>query len=210
MFVEGAATCAWRVKLVGFVASPMSHCAVPEQRVPVNSWFVAIVILYAVAAGSFVGCASHSCTDVGYTCEQTQITLLAPNDAWAAGTYTLTLTVDDSPVQCTISVPTSPPSSGVAGSCPIGALELNAVDSCPPVVCDGAACEGMSCTPIAGQFQMTVTIQGLPTQVGLALSVNGMPLTSETVAPMSTTTEVNGQGCGTCTNASATVSIHAG
>jgi hypothetical protein len=187
----------------------MSHCAVLEERVHVNGWLVAIVILYAVAAGSFVGCAGHGCDDVGYTCEQTQITLLAPNDAWVAGTYTLTLTVDDSPVQCTISVPASPSSSGVVGSCPIGALDLNAVDSCPPVVCDGAACEGMSCTPIAGQFQMTVTIQGLPTQVGLALSVNGMPLTSETVAPMSTTTEPNGQGCGACTNASAMLSIPA-
>lgn len=174
-------------------------------------WSGAIILLVgAVATGSLASCASHSCTDVGYVCEQTQITLLAPNDAWAAGTYTLTLTVDDSPVQCTISVPASPSTRGVAGSCPIGALELNAVDSCAPVVCDGAACEGMSCTPIAGQFQMTVTIQGLPTQVGLALSVNGMPLTSETVAPMSTTTEPNGHGCGTCTNASAMLSIPAG
>lgn len=182
------------------------------ERVPARGYSGAIILLVgAVASGMLAGCTSHSCSDVYYVCNQTQITLLAPNNAWTAGTYSLTLTADDGPVQCTISVPTSPPSSGAAGMCPYP-LRLEPVESCPPVVCDGGACggQGGSCTPIAGQFQMTVTIQGLPTQVGLDLSVDGKPLTSKTVAPTPATTEPNGAGCGTCTNASATVSIAVG
>jgi hypothetical protein len=167
----------------------------------------------AVAASSLIGCTSHSCSAVGYVCGQTQIVLRSPNDGWTPGMYTLTLSQAGTPGQCSIPVSAAPPFNGVVGSCPIGgaySLDLTPIESCPPVVCDGAACEGMTCTPIAGRFQMTVTIQGLPPQVGLGLSFNGMTLTSETVAPTSATTEPNGQGCGTCTNASATVSVPAG
>jgi hypothetical protein len=184
---------------------------VRAERVTAVAWSGAtILVVGAVATSSFASCASHSCSDVYYVCDETQITLLAPNGAWAAGTYTLTLTVDDSPVECTISVPTAPPSSSVtAAPCPY-ALSLEPVDSCPPVLCDGGACGGGSCAPIAGQFQMTVTVDGLPADIGLDLSANGKLLVSETVAPASTTTEPNGPGCGTCTIASATVSIAAG
>src|ERR1039458_8532684 len=137
----------------------MSREADQEESVPVNGRVVAtiIIIMCAIASGPLTGCASHSCSQVGYICEQTQITLQSPNDAWTPGTYTLTLIPNGAPAQCTISVAASPSSNGVAGSCPVGAsyaLELTPVESCPPVVCHGGACHGMSCTPIAGHFQM--------------------------------------------------------
>jgi len=99
--------------------------------------------------------------------------------------------------------------SGAQGNCGGAALTLNLapVESCPPVVCDGSACEGMSCTPIAGHFQMTLVIQGLPAEVGLDLSVNGNEVMNETIAPKATTTEPNGAGCGTCSNASAALAV---
>jgi hypothetical protein len=68
----------------------------------------------------------------------------------------------------------------------------------------------MSATPIPGHFQMTVVIQGLPTEVGLNLSLDGNAVTSETIAPKASTDEPNGAGCGTCTSASATVSVAGG
>jgi len=50
----------------------------------------------------------------------------------------------------------------------------------------------------------------MPAQLGLDLSLNGNELMKETIAPAQTTTEPNGVGCGTCTNASATLSIAGG
>ena len=57
---------------------------------------------------------------------------------------------------------------------------------------------------------MVLVIQGLPTQVGLNLSLDGKAVMNETIAPRSITTEPNGAGCGTCTHGSATVSVAGG
>jgi hypothetical protein len=55
---------------------------------------------------SWRGCGdSHSCSAVYPICNQTAVTLQSPSDAWAAGNYTLALTVDGTPGQCTIDVP---------------------------------------------------------------------------------------------------------
>lgn len=160
---------------------------------------------------SWRGCGdSHSCSAVYPICNQTAVTLQSPSDAWAAGNYTLALTVDGTPEQCTIDVPDPPPVSGVQGACSLGSnitLALVSVESCPPVVCNGTACQGMSCTPIPGHFQMNIVVQGVPTHLGLNLSLNGNHLMSETIAPESTTTEPNGAGCGMCTLGFATVSV---
>jgi hypothetical protein len=50
------------------------------------------------------------------------------------------------------------------------------------------------------------TIDSLPSHVALDLSVGGKSLVNATLTPQATTTEPNGQGCGMCTNASATAS----
>jgi len=57
---------------------------------------------------------------------------------------------------------------------------------------------------------MVLGIGAMPAKLGLDLSVDGNALMNETIAPMQTTTEPNGAGCGTCTNASATLSIAGG
>jgi hypothetical protein len=154
-------------------------------------------------------CVDHSCTEIGAICGTTTITLQSPNDALEPGTYDLALSLDGKPAQCTVAIPDPPPLDGVQGNCGGTALTLTMapVESCPPVVCDGTACEGMSCTPIAGHFQMTLVIQGVPAEVGLDLSVDGNEVMNETIAPNVMTTEPNGAGCGTCSNASAALSI---
>jgi hypothetical protein len=188
-------------------------------------WVGGIALAAGVLSGaSCINVASHTCGQVAYSCEQTLITLQSPNDAWTAGTYTLAMTMDGTPAQCSIQIPDPPPAGGVQGSCAVGSnvtLGLVAVESCPPVVCANGACEGTSCTPVAGRFQMvlaTGTSFGLEgdaqphvvEQLALDLSLDGNELMNETIAPTSTTTEPNGAGCGTCTNASATVSIAGG
>jgi hypothetical protein len=54
---------------------------------------------------------------------------------------------------------------------------------------------------------MTLVIKDMPTEVGVNLALDGNAVISETIAPKATTTEPNGVGCGTCTNASATISV---
>jgi hypothetical protein len=130
-----------------------------------------------------------------------------------AGTYTLALNMDGTAGQCTLPIPDPPATNGMAGLCWLGAnytLALTTIDSCPPVVCNATACRGMSCTPIPGRFQMKLTINGLPAQVGLDVSLDGNKLMSESIAPKLTTTEPNGQGCGQCTNGSSTLSVTGG
>ncbi len=154
----------------------------------------------------------HVCGEIGAICDQTSITLQAPNDAWASGTYTLALNMDGTPAQCSVQIPDPPPTNGLQGNCTQNSLltfRLLTVVFCPPVVCMNGACGG-SCTPIPGRFQMNLGIAGMPAQVGVDLTVDGTELINETIAPTQTTTQPNGVGCGTCTNASATLSIAGG
>jgi hypothetical protein len=65
----------------------------------------------------------------------------------------------------------------------------------------------MACIPVAGHFQMTLGIQGLPVQVSVDVALDGKSLMRATIMPLATTEEPNGQGCGTCTNASASATI---
>jgi hypothetical protein len=167
----------------------------------------------ALVTGACSGCASHSCTAIGYFCGNTNLTLTSPSDAWAAGTYTLTLTTNGASEQCTIPVPGSAPPDAIDGSCPSDSgvdVKLVPILSCPPAFCDAGTCTSAACTPIAGHFQLVVTLQEIPSTVVVSVLRDGKALLSETVSPTSATTEPNGHGCGTCTNASATLSVSAG
>jgi hypothetical protein len=161
------------------------------------------------------GCSAfptHSCTYVGASCDQTTITLQSPNDAWTAGTYSLAVTMDGTSAQCSVQMPDPTPTDNVNGNCGSStgvSLALTTMYSCPPPVCKGGACE-VNCTLIAGHFRMTLVMQGMPTEVGVNLSLDGNTVVSETIAPKASTDEPNGVGCGTCTNASATVSVAGG
>ena len=167
------------------------------------------------ALTSFTGSAveGQSCGEVGYSCNGTGITLQSPNDAWESGTYTLALNIDGTSAQCSLPIPDPAPPNGVQGTCGQGSdlsLRLVPLESCPPVVCEAGVCGGTSCNPIPGRFHIVLGINEMPAQLGLDLSLNGKELINETIAPTQTTTEPNGAGCGTCTNASATLSIAGG
>jgi hypothetical protein len=55
------------------------------------------VDLGEIQAGSEHG----GCTELAPVCDQTSITLQSPDNAWSAGTYTLSLNVDGKAGQCT-------------------------------------------------------------------------------------------------------------
>jgi hypothetical protein len=163
----------------------------------------------------------HSCTARGATCDQTLITLQSPNNVWAAGVYTLALNIDGTMEQCTLQISDPPPENSIQGTCSLAGTTLSLEQICvePAAVCHNNTCERPPANCLAGQFQMQVVASpaGGPdaqphvaAQVGLDLSVDGRSVTSVTIAPKATTTEPNGAGCGTCTNASTTIPIAGG
>ncbi|MDP9001434.1 MAG: hypothetical protein M3O46_15140 [Myxococcota bacterium] len=182
----------------------------------------ASLLACAVASTSCTLFTSHSCTGIVAICDQTTITLHSPNNAWSAGVYTLDLNIDGRATQCTLSIADPPPTGIVQGTCSATDITFTLAQLCPqpqPTCNDAGACGRLasSANCIAGQFQMTVSVlphgfgtdaaSGLASQVSIDLSVDGRALVNETIAPKATTTEPSGAGCGTCTNASATVSV---
>lgn len=164
-----------------------------------------------MGAIAVAGCAAHKCSDVYESCNVTAISFRTPSDSWKPGMYTVTLGGSEGPVHCVLSVPASTSSSGVMGSCDDPRsqfdLTLEPVLTCAPLVCSDGACGGTACLPVADHFQMVLVIQGLPVQVPVDVALDGKSLTRATITPFATTEEPNGQGCGICTNASATASI---
>ncbi len=199
--------------------------ALPPDRVVRSCmrWAGGIAAAFAVTAASCIDLSSHSCPAVAFVCDETNITLQSPNDAWTAGAYALAMVVDGVPQQCTIQVP-DPPATA-QGTCSANGTTLSLDPICPPVpiVCnDAGACGGMNsseaiadCFP--DRFTMGLTIgtgfgfmvsdaqPHVVGQLGLNLSVDGNPLMNETIAPKATTT--GSAACGTCTNAASTLSI---
>jgi hypothetical protein len=168
--------------------------------------------------------ASHACTAIYPICDQTAVTLQSPGNMWSAGTYALAANIDGNTAQCSLRISEPPPTGTLQGTCSATNVTWTLTQLCPqpPPVCTNGACVGMvsSANCLAGQFQMAVTVspQGfgpdassaIASQIAIDLSLDGTELIDETIRPTTKTTEPNGAGCGTCTNASATLSIAGG
>jgi hypothetical protein len=184
-------------------------------------WGVGLLGFCAAVGGACLDLSGHSCEAVAYACDVTTVTFRSPGNFWTTGTYALALVVDGETRQCTIAVP-DPPTSA-QGSCSATGTTLTLVQICPQPapVCNSTACSETvsSADCVAGQFTMVLTIGtpfgpfeagAQPHVVGmlaLALSLGPTQLINETIAAMATTTQPNGEGCGTCTNASANLSL---
>ena len=176
------------------------------------------VLALAACAVTSASCSSHGCAGLGMICDQTVLTLETPGNAWAPGDYTLSLDVDGVAKQCTLHIPDPPVNGTTSGSCASSdtTLQLRQICPQPRVVCNASACMGSSDSDdcLSGQYTMQVAISPdwspdaqprTASQVALDLSVDGRSITNTSVAPQASTTEPDGVGCGTCTNASATV-----
>jgi hypothetical protein len=156
-------------------------------------------------------------------CNETSITVQSPNGTWTAGTYALAMVVDGVPQQCTMQV--ADPPAFVQGTCSATDTTLNLAPVCPltPVCARAGVCDYILSTFDCSSDRFTIALTiGVPSgfvgdaqphvvgQLSLDLSLDGSTLMNETIAPTQTTTEPNGAGCGTCTNASATLSIAGG
>jgi hypothetical protein len=182
-------------------------------------WGVGLLGFCAEVSGACLDLSGHSCEAVAYACDVTTVTFRSPSNGWIAGTYTLALVVDGETRQCTIAVP-DPPTS-VQGTCSATGTTLSLAQICPrpAPVCNSTACSETvsSADCVANQFTMILTIGTPfgPFEAGVQPHVVGMlvldlslartQLINETIAPMATTTQPNGEACGACTNASATL-----
>jgi hypothetical protein len=175
------------------------------------------------AAAGGAGCASHSCLDIGRFCDTTTVTFEAPGNVWMPGEYTLTVGFAGGMDTCTLSVPASPkPGASFTGTCSDPSVLWNLEAICPPKTwCEAGACAAMfsSSYCLPGQYEMTVRIGGfapasgrttsLFTSVTVDLAIGGIELAAGTVPTTTKTTQPNGEGCGYCTNATATVQVDA-
>ena len=187
------------------------------------------LLAYAIALGACSN-SSAECGDLALVCDNTLIILQSPANAWAAGMYSLHLSLDGRAAECTLSladsVASGTASTGsriVEGTCSENDITLELVQLCPQsvVVCDAGVCGarvGFNCFP--GQFEMHAVVSahgfgadaksGVVSEVALDLSVDGTELMQESVSPKATTAEPNGPGCGTCTTAAVTISVAGG
>ncbi|HEY6458531.1 MAG TPA: hypothetical protein VIY73_00220, partial [Polyangiaceae bacterium] len=185
-----------------------AHDASPMPTLLVRRLLPVAVVACLVPAAN--GCASHECADVGMVCGQTEITLVAKDDAWAPGAYTVNFSGPAAASTCNLTVPSPVPSNGVSGTCALSdgaVLTLAPVMSCPAPTCNDEACGGASCSPVPGHFQLSLSLQAMASSIDVQVLLGASSIASVSVTPVAATTEPNGPGCGDCTNASATVSV---
>jgi hypothetical protein len=158
------------------------------------------------------------CSNILPVCEQTTVSVQSPGNSWAPGAYHLSLNVDGRASECTLNLDPSMAPEGLEGTCTESDVSWTLAPVCPqpPPVCNGNACMGSASSSncLAGQYTMTVAIGSLEDpaasiarQVALAITVGDTNLVDAMVSPVATTTEPDGEGCGTCTNASAMVMV---
>src|SRR5215469_16273326 len=91
-------------------------------------------------ATAVAGCVTERiCSDVYYSCNRTTLTVQSANNAWALGSYTLSLDADGAATTCTLQMPTSTPLDGTPGVCGPGSnvsFTVLPITSCPPPVCN--------------------------------------------------------------------------
>jgi hypothetical protein len=160
-------------------------------------------------------CSEHDCTLIGTDCGQTVVTLEAPSDLWADGTYALTLETDVGSASCTLNLSTSDALDPMS-SCSSPHVTFVATPAECATPCGSAACAQSPGDCVAGQYHVTVTLGDpngpnpdatLATRGSIVLARDGVEIANASFTPKLTTGEPNGPGCGTCTNGAATVAV---
>lgn len=150
-----------------------------------------------VMAAAMPGCIMNpkACTEMG--CSDTfTITAATANKSWAAGEYTLELTVDGNAVSCAYSW-TNTPKVGGGGEfvqcSPTVSVSIDAVAICTETRHGDAV--SLSCIPAPGQFTQVLAIQGTPARVDVVVRRDGALLGEQTFTPAYRTSYPNGKDC---------------
>lgn len=140
------------------------------------------------------GCVTKQCTEIGCI-DAFTITTATADKGWAAGEYTLELTVDGDEVSCAYRWPDAPQAgSGTVVQCsPTVTVSVIPVTTCTETT-DGDSVS-QSCTPVPGQFTQLLTIQGTPARVDVAVRRDGAPLGERSFTPAYQTSYPNGKDC---------------
>ncbi|WP_437591991.1 hypothetical protein [Sorangium sp. So ce1000] len=154
----------------------------------------------ALAAGfamtaATAGCAPKRCTEMGCA-DSFSVTAATADKSWAAGEYTLELTVDGAAVSCAYSWTNTPQAggSGVFVQCsPTVTVAIEAVTTCTETV--GRNAVSQSCTPVPGQFRQLLTVRGTPARVDVVARRNGALFGERRFTPKYQTSYPNGKDC---------------
>jgi hypothetical protein len=151
------------------------------------------------------GCA---CTEVGCA-DGFAVTVTVDATMVPAGTHTLNVTADGTPVSCTFTFP--PPGARfgtiVSANCPKGlSLSFALAQTC--MIVQTGTGSANECQAVAGEFEEYVLLPGTPSSVRLQQSADGNVLLDQTLTPTYKIDQPNGASCGpTCYEASAELTI---
>lgn len=166
-------------------------------------WWACGVLVAAMGAS---GCVGESCTLIGCM-EQAAVTLSTSTGEWQLGSYELTLTYANGPHRCQFTV--TEPVDGASGISPVECtpaldVSFSQRQTCVPLETGN----GVTCTRVPRQFDLTVTIRGTPAEAHVQLHRDTVAIVDEPLVFNYTSTMPNGPECGpTCRQARLTVQV---
>lgn len=142
----------------------------------------------------------RSCTVAGCV-DSLSLQLTTPGGDWSPGSYELTVTADGQASTCTFSLAGPLVDNGpVEGWTCSGALTASLRNE--------LSCQGPSCSPVAGRFQLDVALDATPQQASVKLHHEGQLVTEQSVSPTYVESSPNGPGCApVCQNATASLAV---
>jgi hypothetical protein len=128
------------------------------------------------SGGTIVACAELGCEDGA------SITLQTATGSWSVGAYNLDVNADGATSTCALQIPEMPPeTSPLPASCSTTATSLTLTSVTRCVMIDAGAASGGECRPVPGQFTMLLALRGTPQDVSLAVTRDGVQLTSDSL-----------------------------
>jgi hypothetical protein len=130
---------------------------------------------------------------------------------WSAGAYNLDVNADGAMSTCALHIPEMlPATSPLPASCSTTATSLTLTSVTRCVMIDAGAASGGECRPVPGQFTMLLALRGTPQDVSLAVTRDGVLLTSDSLTLSYPMVLANGPSCGApCRQASADLTVPA-
>lgn len=162
---------------------------------PLPRWFAPLAFALGLApsaCGDTLDAGNKACTDIGCN-DVFSLELSRPGVGLPAGDHTMTVMAEGRTATCRFTVPAGgTTSASVDCGSQIG-LVLFPRANCTEVRNGSAVSQ--SCTPIAGEYVVQLSVQGTPASVRVVLELGGMVLLDRSFTPAYQETRPNGPGC---------------
>jgi len=148
------------------------------------------------------GCETKVCTEIGCV-NQLSVTVTRADGSFPSGVHQVDVTADGVTRSCTFTFA----GSVVSTACPSGLfLSVNQATTCTEMRTPTAV--SLRCDPIPRQFVEVLSMSGMPRDVRVVQSMDGVALLDQSIAPTYKQSRPNGPGCEPlCEQASATLTL---